>query len=48
MLAEVVRKGFEKNPMTIKILGGKSVKVQKIWLDILYPPSPPPKHYVSG
>jgi hypothetical protein len=48
MLAEVVRKGFEKNPMTIKILGGKSVKVKKIWLDILYPPTPPPKHYVSG
>lgn len=29
-------------------MGGKSTKVRKMWLDIIYPPAPPPKHYISG
>lgn len=29
-------------------MGGKQTKIRKMWLDIIYPPTPPPKHYVSG
>ncbi|KHN95989.1 uncharacterized protein MAM_06094 [Metarhizium album ARSEF 1941] len=47
-LAEIIRRGVEKNPGYVRLLGGKDIKLKKLWLDILYPPAPPPKHYVSG
>ncbi|KAK2594265.1 hypothetical protein QQS21_008044 [Conoideocrella luteorostrata] len=47
-LAEVIRRGVEKNPAYVRLLGGKDIKLKKLWLDIIYPPAPPPKHYVSG
>ncbi|PNY28281.1 Uncharacterized protein TCAP_01785 [Tolypocladium capitatum] len=47
-LAEVIRRGVERNPAYIKLLGGKDIKIKKLWLDIIYPPRPPAKHYVSG
>ncbi|GAB0134059.1 hypothetical protein EsDP_00002445 [Epichloe bromicola] len=47
-LAEMIRRGVEKNPGYVRLLGGKDIKLKKMWLDILYPPAPPPKHYVSG
>lgn len=47
-LAEMIKKGVEKNPGFVKLLGGKDVKLKKMWLDIIYPPAPPPKHFISG
>ncbi|QLI64076.1 uncharacterized protein G6M90_00g025190 [Metarhizium brunneum] len=47
-LAEIIRRGVEKNPGYVRLLGGKDIKLKKLWLDIIYPPAPPPKHYVSG
>jgi hypothetical protein len=47
-LAELIRRGVERNPAYVQLLGGKEIKLKKFWLDIIYPPAPPPKHYVSG
>ncbi|KAG5994515.1 hypothetical protein E4U43_003215 [Claviceps pusilla] len=47
-LAELIKKAVEKNPGCVKLLGGKDVKLKKMWLDIIYPPAPPPKHFISG
>ncbi|KAH6990939.1 hypothetical protein BKA56DRAFT_573445 [Ilyonectria sp. MPI-CAGE-AT-0026] len=47
-LADEIKRGVEKNPAFVRLLGGGAIKVKKLWLDIIYPPSPPPKHYVSG
>lgn len=47
-LAQLIRRGVERNPAYVKVLGGKNIQVKKFWLDIIYPPRPPPKHYVSG
>lgn len=47
-LAEGIRTAFDKNPVAVRLLGGNPTKVKKIWLDILFPARPPPKHYVSG
>lgn len=47
-LADEIKRGVEKNPAFVRLLGGGGISVRKIWLDILYPPAPPPKHYVSG
>ncbi|KAK5992641.1 hypothetical protein PT974_06056 [Cladobotryum mycophilum] len=40
--------GVERNPAYVQLLGGKDIKLKKMWLDIIYPAGPPPKHYVSG
>lgn len=47
-LAELIRRGVERNPAYVQLLGGRDIKLKKIWLDVIYPPAPPPKHYVSG
>ena len=47
-LADTVRRVYESNPALIKFMGGKDLKVRKMWLDILYPPAPPPRHFISG
>ncbi|RFU77624.1 hypothetical protein TARUN_4617 [Trichoderma arundinaceum] len=47
-LAELIRRGVERNPAYVQLLGGRDIKLKKLWLDIIYPPAPPPKHYVSG
>lgn len=47
-LAESVRQRVEANPAIARLMGGKTTKVRKMWLDIIYPPAPPPKHYISG
>lgn len=47
-LAELIRRGVERNPAYVQLLGGRDIKLKKFWLDIIYPPAPPPKHYVSG
>ncbi|KAG6009132.1 hypothetical protein E4U21_003201 [Claviceps maximensis] len=47
-LAEMVRKGVEKDSNFVKLLGGKDIKLKKMWLDIIYPHTPPPKHFISG
>ncbi|KAF4980153.1 hypothetical protein FZEAL_3772 [Fusarium zealandicum] len=47
-LADEIKRGVEKNPAFVRLLGGGSITVRKLWLDIIYPPAPPPKHYVSG
>ncbi|KOS17687.1 hypothetical protein ESCO_002513 [Escovopsis weberi] len=47
-LAELIRRGVERNPAYVQLLGGKDIKLKKLWLDIIYPPHPPPKHFVSG
>ncbi|KAG5950761.1 hypothetical protein E4U53_004460 [Claviceps sorghi] len=47
-LAEMVRRAVERNPDIVKLLGGKEIKLRKMWLDIIYPPEPPPKHFISG
>ncbi|CAM1504445.1 Fc.00g020360.m01.CDS01 [Cosmosporella sp. VM-42] len=47
-LADEIKRGVEKNPAFIKLLGGGAISVRKLWLDIIYPPAPPPKHYVAG
>ncbi|KAF4125018.1 hypothetical protein GMORB2_3857 [Geosmithia morbida] len=47
-LAETVRRRAEANPVIVNLMGGKTTKVRKMWLDIIYPPAPPPKHYISG
>ncbi|KAF5020110.1 hypothetical protein F66182_7873 [Fusarium sp. NRRL 66182] len=46
-LANEIRRGVERNPAFNKLLGG-DVAVRKFWLDVIFPPAPPPKHYVSG
>ncbi|KAH7256405.1 hypothetical protein BKA59DRAFT_72115 [Fusarium tricinctum] len=46
-LANEIKRGVEKNPAFNKLLGGE-VAVRKFWLDIIFPPAPPPMHYVSG
>ncbi|EEU48836.1 uncharacterized protein NECHADRAFT_98971 [Fusarium vanettenii 77-13-4] len=47
-LADEIKRGVEKNPAFVKLLGGGAITVRKLWLDIIYPPAPPPKHYISG
>lgn len=47
-MADMIRRGVEKNPGLVKVLGGGEIKVKKYWLDIIYPPRPPPKQYISG
>ncbi|KAG6041648.1 hypothetical protein E4U41_003086 [Claviceps citrina] len=47
-LVELIIRGVEKNPAYVKLLGGKDIKLRKMWLDIIYPLAPPPKHYISG
>ncbi|KAF4505478.1 hypothetical protein G6O67_007423 [Ophiocordyceps sinensis] len=47
-LAETIRSAAAKNPQYAKALGGQNIIIRKYWLDILYPPKPPPKHYMSG
>ena len=47
-LADEIKRGVEKNPAFVKLLGGGAISVRKLWLDIIYPPAPPPKHYVAG
>lgn len=46
-LANEIKRGVERNPAFNKLLGGE-VAVRKFWLDIIFPPAPPPMHYVSG
>ncbi|KAK6722010.1 hypothetical protein QX201_000877 [Fusarium graminearum] len=46
-LANEIKRGVERNPAFNKLLGGE-VAVKKFWLDIIFPPAPPPMHYVSG
>jgi hypothetical protein len=46
-LASEIKRGVERNPAFNKLLGGE-VAVRKFWLDIIFPPAPPPMHYVSG
>ncbi|UNI23351.1 hypothetical protein JDV02_009177 [Purpureocillium takamizusanense] len=46
-LAEIIRRSVEHNPPYVKLLGG-DIKLKKMWLDIIYPPGPPPRHYISG
>lgn len=46
-LANEIKRGVERNPAFNKLLGGE-VAVRKFWLDIIFPPAPPPIHYVSG
>ncbi|KAF7550115.1 hypothetical protein G7046_g8121 [Stylonectria norvegica] len=47
-LAEEIKKGVEKNPAFVKLLGGGTISIRKLWLDIIFPAAPPPKHYVAG
>ncbi|KAI8688937.1 hypothetical protein NCS55_00148900 [Fusarium keratoplasticum] len=47
-LADEIKRGVEKNPAFVRLLGGGAITVRKLWLDIIYPPAPPPKHYISG
>lgn len=47
-LADLIRKNIEMNPAYQRFLGSRSISIQKYWLDIIYPSSPPPVHYVSG
>ncbi|KAM5355346.1 hypothetical protein ACJ41O_001992 [Fusarium nematophilum] len=47
-LADEIKRGVEKNPAFVRLLGGGAITVRKLWLDIIYPPAPPPKHFVSG
>ncbi|KAK7404128.1 hypothetical protein QQX98_010086 [Neonectria punicea] len=47
-LADEIKRGVEKNPAFVRLLGGGAISVRKLWLDIIYPPAPPPKHYVAG
>ncbi|KAK7223593.1 hypothetical protein V2G26_011596 [Clonostachys chloroleuca] len=47
-LADIVRQALERHPSIISTMGGKNIRIKRSWLDILYPPAPPPKHYVSG
>ncbi|KAF4457957.1 hypothetical protein F53441_212 [Fusarium austroafricanum] len=46
-LANEIKRGVERNPAFNRLLGGE-VAVRKFWLDIIFPPAPPPIHYVSG
>ncbi|KAM0547015.1 hypothetical protein ACHAPJ_010558 [Fusarium lateritium] len=46
-LANEIKRGVERSPAVFKLLGGE-VAVRKFWLDIIFPPAPPPMHYVSG
>ncbi|KAF5629435.1 hypothetical protein F52700_7757 [Fusarium sp. NRRL 52700] len=46
-LAHEIKRGVERNPAFNKLLGGE-ITVRKYWLDIIFPPAPPPIHYVSG
>ncbi|KAF5004898.1 hypothetical protein FDECE_8618 [Fusarium decemcellulare] len=46
-LADEIKRGVEKNPAFVRLLGG-TISVRKLWLDIIYPPAPPPVHYISG
>ncbi|KAL3958628.1 hypothetical protein ACCO45_006790 [Purpureocillium lilacinum] len=46
-LAEVIRRGVERNPAYVRLLGG-NIKLKKMWLDIIYPPRPPARHFISG
>ncbi|KAF4995873.1 hypothetical protein FGRMN_4830 [Fusarium graminum] len=46
-LANEIKRGVERNPAFNKLLGGE-VAVRKFWLDVIFPPTPPPIHYVSG
>ncbi|KAH7269395.1 uncharacterized protein BKA55DRAFT_548474 [Fusarium redolens] len=46
-LANEIKRGVERNPAFNKLLGGE-ITVRKYWLDIIFPPAPPPIHYVSG
>lgn len=47
-LSETVRRGVEKHALFSQLLGSKSIKITKRWLEIIYPRGPPPKHYISG
>jgi len=47
-LTETVRRGVEKHALFSQLLGSKSIKVTKRWLEIIYPRAPPPKHLISG
>lgn len=47
-LADEIKRGVEKNPGFVRLLGGGAISVRKLWLDIIYPPAPPPQHYISG
>lgn len=47
-LADEIKRGVEKNPGFVKLLGGGTISLRKLWLDIIYPAAPPPEHYVSG
>ncbi|KAG5977149.1 hypothetical protein E4U55_007021 [Claviceps digitariae] len=47
-LAELIRKGVQQDADFVKLLGGEDIKLKKMWLDIIYPPEPPPIHMISG
>lgn len=47
-VAEILRRQLSVDPRFIKIFGGSNITVRRMWLDIIYPPSPPPLVYVSG
>jgi hypothetical protein len=47
-LSETVRRGVEKHALFSHLLGSKSIKTTKRWLEIIYPRNPPPKHLISG
>lgn len=45
---EEVKKRLVVHPTVQKLMGGKQTKISRAWLDIIYPPTPPPVNYVSG
>ncbi|KAG5927641.1 hypothetical protein E4U42_002008 [Claviceps africana] len=47
-LAELVRRAVAENPILVNLVGGEDIKLKKTWLDIIYPPAPPPQHFISG
>ncbi|PHH84852.1 hypothetical protein CDD83_1284 [Cordyceps sp. RAO-2017] len=47
-LADIIGRSLQREPSFIRLSGGNQVKLRKLWLDILYPSRPPPKHFIAG
>jgi len=43
-----VQQRLLKHPTVQKMMGKEKPKISRAWLDIMYPPKPPPVQYVSG
>ncbi|RDA86849.1 hypothetical protein CP532_1409 [Ophiocordyceps camponoti-leonardi (nom. inval.)] len=47
-LVGILHKVISANKEYAMFLGGKDIKVGRLWLDITFPNRPPPKHYIHG